>query len=132
MDKKLMKLKKQLIKYAKEIAKGYNYKLDYSEKSIEIIESILSDIHINYKKHNHNEGLEGIALEFGFYIIAVIEKNYGKGELEANSELVGDGTFPFTIKGLTLFPVEWCRKRIYYGDDDNVQMKYKIFTSKLK
>ena len=131
-DKKARKLQKELIGYAKEIAKSYGYSLDYTDNSIKTVESILTQIHNDYKKSKDSDGLDGIAFEFGFYIMAVIEKNYGKGLLGINDEVFGENTFPFYIGTITAFPIEWCKKRIYDGKADDVYTKYKTLISRLE
>ncbi|WP_123921960.1 hypothetical protein [Flavobacterium sp. LM4] len=128
----LEKVKEKMLQNAIEIGKSYNFSLDYSDESINNVESILSDINSEYVKNKNEEGLRGIALIFSFYIVAVIEKNHGKGKLERDDKSIGKDTFPFYWNGSTLFPYGWCLKRIYDGDGDNIAIKYKMLVLKPK
>lgn len=119
------KIKEKMLENAIEIGKSYNFHLDYSDESINNVESILSDVNNEYLKTKNEKGLRGIALIFSFYIVAVIERNHGKGKLERDDKSIGQDTFPFYWKDSTLFPYGWCLKRIYDGDADNVAIKYK-------
>ncbi|MCX6148588.1 MAG: hypothetical protein NTW25_15245 [Candidatus Kapabacteria bacterium] len=78
-----------------------------------------------YQKTNKDDGLDGVALIFGFYIVEVIERNHGTGKMEQNHE-IGENTFPFYWNGSDLFPYGWCGKRIFDGEGDNVAVKYKL------
>lgn len=121
------KLQKELTEYALQIAKeSYGISLDFSHKSIDKVESILSDIHRDYAKTGETEGLNGIALEFGFYIAATIQKMTNTGRLEREHPDIGEDTFPFYWNRKTIFTYGWCEKRIFDGEGDNVSSKYKV------
>jgi len=122
----LIELKNELITQAIDVAKDYNVKLDFSDESIKNVETILSKIHKEYIRSKNDNGLNGIAYMFGFYIIEVIEKNHGKGKIERNHPDFGENVFPFYWNGSTLFPFAWCQKRIFDGEGDNVEIKYQI------
>lgn len=126
-EKELLDLKTEANKQAFDIAKSYNIRLDYSDNSIKDVEFMLGDFHKDYAKTKDTKGLVGIAMIFGFYIIEVIEKNHGVGRIERNHESIGEDSFPFYWNGTTLFPYGWCLKRIFDGDGDNVELKYKMF-----
>ncbi len=121
----LNELQAKMSKFAVDIADEFNIRLDYSTRSIKKVEVILSQIHAEFVKSNNDEGLNGIALEFAFYIITVIEKNFEKGKIERDHKDFGKNTFPFYWRSKTLFPYSWCLKRIYDGEGDNVWVKYK-------
>ncbi|MEL0457612.1 hypothetical protein WJN01_15355 [Flavobacteriaceae bacterium SZ-1-7] len=125
-SQELIEIKNELINHAIEVGKEYDINLDFSDDSIKNVEKILSDLHSEYKKTKNDEGLNGLAYMFGFYIMDVIEKNHGKGRIERNHPDFGDNVFPFYWNGGTLFPVAWCQKRIFDGDGDNVEIKYRI------
>jgi len=125
-DSKLSELEDRLVELAIQIADSFGKKLDFSEKSVKVVEKILSKFHKEYKKTGDEEGLNGIALEFAFYIIKVIENNYEKGRLERNHKDFGDDSFPYYWRGSTIFPYSWCLKRIFDGKADNVWIKYKV------
>lgn len=124
--KTIEELKPKMLANAIEIAKDFNVNLDYSDESINGVEHVLSELHKEYKKTKSDEGLHGIALFYAFYIVAVIEKNHGKGKFERNHKTFGENSFPFTWNGKTLFPYGWCEKRILDGEGDNVEIKYKM------
>lgn len=65
-----------------DIGKAFNIHLDYSNRSIEKVEKILAQIHNEYVTNKNDEGLNGVALGFAFYIISVIENNFEKGKVE--------------------------------------------------
>lgn len=122
----LIEIKKELIHHAIEVGKEYGIELDFSDESIKNVEKILSELHKEYKISNSDDGLNGLAYMFGFYIIDVIEKNHGKGKIERNHPDFGENVFPFYWNGRTLYPLAWCQKRIFDGDGDNVEIKYRI------
>jgi hypothetical protein len=126
-EKELLDLKRKGCEEAINVGKSYNITLDYSDNSIKDVEFILGDINKEYVKSKNTEGLIGLALMFGFYIIEVVEKNHGEGKIERNHKTIGEDSFPFYWKGSTLFPYGWCVKRILDGDEDNVEVKYKAF-----
>lgn len=122
----LQKLQSELIGYALMIAENYNLELDFSDSSIIIVEQILSEINSDYVQTGNEEGLYGIALEFGFYIMKVIEQNHGPAYFERDDKDWGENAFPFYWRDGTMFPVGWCTKRILDGEGDNVWIKYEI------
>lgn len=80
--------------------------------------------HDDYMVNKNADGLRGLAMIFGMYIVEVIEANFGKGRLEANHPDFGAGCFPFYWQGLVIFPVAWCEKRIFDGPGDDVWFKF--------
>jgi hypothetical protein len=125
-SQEITELKNELLALAIDVGKEYNITLDFSDESIKNVEKILSDLHLEYKRTNSDRGLNGLAYMYGFYIMEVIEKNHGKGKIERNHPDFGENAFPFYWKDTTLFPVAWCQKRIFEGDGDNVEIKYRI------
>ena len=120
----MLNLKRELSALAVRVAKeGYGITLDYSPESVRRVEEILGKVHDEYLKSKSEDGLRGLAAEFGAYIIVVIEKNYGAGDWKRDHPTFGEKCFPFYWKGSTIFPVGWCGKRIFDGPGDNVWMK---------
>lgn len=105
---------------------GFSKKLDFSHESIKEVESILSEFHREYEKTKSEDGLNGIALEFGAYIATTIQRNSGEGVLERDHPEFGEAAFPFHYSGGTIFPYMWCVKRIFDGAGDNVWSKYQV------
>lgn len=103
---------------------GFGIRLDYSNESIAQVEVVLGHIHDEYRRTGNSEGLEGVALEFGAYIVAVIERNEGPGRWERDSPQMGKGTLPYYWRDRVLFPVIWCSKRIQDGPSENVAKKF--------
>jgi hypothetical protein len=120
-------LQLELTQLALQIARdSFGKKLDFSHDSIKVVESILSEFHLEYEKSKNEEGLNGIALEFGAYIATVIQRNLGEGVLERDDPQFGQATFPFRYSGGTIFPYGWCMKRIFDGEGDDVWAKYNV------
>lgn len=121
----MQKLKEQMSALAERIAnEGFKTKLDYSIDSIKQVDTILDAIHQDYKKTGSKTGLEGIALEFGAYIVKVTEQHFGPAEWDRDDESFGQDTFPLRWRGTTIFPVGWCLKRILNGPADDVWLKF--------
>ena len=121
----IQQLKEQMSRLAERIAyEGFKTKLDYSVGSIKKVDSILDAIHKDYKKTRSETGLEGIALEFGAYIVKVTEQHFGPAEWARDDESLGEDTFPLQWRGTTIFPVGWCLKRILNGPGDDVWSKF--------
>ncbi len=129
-EKELDRLKDELADLAIQIAGSFRIKLDYTEKSIRKVEKVLSKIHKEYRKTKNEDGLQGIAAEFAFYIIKTIEKNHESGKLERDHPDFGENSFPYYWKDTTLLPYGWCLKRIFEGKQDNVWSKYKTLVMK--
>ena len=122
----MQQLKNEMSALAERIAQeGFGIHLNYSVESIKQVERILGDVHRDYKSTHSEEGLQGIALEFGAYIVKVIEQHFGSAEWQRNDASFGEDTFPLQWRGSTLFPVGWCMKRILDGAGDNVWLKFK-------
>lgn len=129
--KNLLQLKGTLIELAFEVAREDGFNLDYSEESLKDVATILNNIHKSYRKTKSEEGLDGLALEFGMYIIGVLEHKFGKGELTVDDLTFGERSFPYVVKGIKCFPYIWCLKNIYEGDQDNIYFKYRALKNSL-
>lgn len=129
--KEFNKLKKELIDLAIKVGNHYNIELDFSIESIKEVENILSKISSEYHKNKNNEGINGLALEFAAYIIVVVEKNISVGKWERDSIEFGKDTFPYDLgNGNVIYPYQWCLKRIYDGDTENVWSKFQALVLK--
>jgi hypothetical protein len=118
-------IKARMCSLAEEIAReNFGVRLDYSPSSILRVEEILGAIHTDLKKSGDTKGINGIALEFGAYIVAVIEKHYGPAKWERDHAQFGRDSFPLYWQGSTLFPYGWCQKRLLDGPGDNVHTKF--------
>ena len=122
----LGELQKELTELALRIGKeNYGTRLDFSHNSVKKVEEILADIHRQYINTGNTEGLTGIALEFGAYIAAVVQKQTEYGELKRDHPQIGKNTFPFYWGDEVIFTYGWCEKRILDGAGDNVWSKYR-------
>jgi hypothetical protein len=132
MSDDLSKLKDAMSALAERIAKeGFGITLDYSNDSVDQVEKVLGLCHKDYKKTRSEDGLRGIAFEFGAYIVKVIEKNVGPVRWERNHPQMGEDAFPLYLgEDDAIFPVAWCLKRIYDGPGDDVWIKYNQFVLK--
>ena len=118
-------LKEQMSALAEKIASdGFGVKLDYSVDSLKHVEHILGEIHEEYKQTASEEGLHGVALDFGAYIVKIIERHFGPAEWLRDDPSMGKDTFPLRWRGTTLFPVAWCGKRIFDGPADDIVFKF--------
>ncbi len=125
-EKDVLRTKKDLLSKAVQLGKLYKVDLDFTDSSISQVEYILSDISAIYQETDNDEGLHGIAYILGIYIIEVIDSNHGKGRIERDHPELGENSYPYYWNNSVLFPVTWCRKRIFEGEGDNVNLKYKI------
>ena len=117
-------LQMELTELALKVAREFGRRLDFSSDSIRLVESILAALHEEFEKTQSEEGLNGIALEFGAYIATTIQRNTGDGVLERDHPEFGEASFPFHFAGGTIFPYGWCMKRIFDGPADDVWAKY--------
>ena len=128
--KSILEVQVKLTELALDVAIGFDIELDFSHNSIRDVESILGKVHQQYRNTRSEDGLNGIALEFGAYIATTIQRCTGEGALEADHSQYGKGTFPFHYSGGTIFPYMWCIKRIYDGEGGNVWVKYNALVLK--
>jgi hypothetical protein len=127
----MAQLKAKLCELAEQIARDdFGTPLDYSVKSIQKVERILRAIHDEYCRTDSDDGLYGIALEFGAYLVAVIERHFGPAVWERDHPEFGKDAFPLRWRDSTLFPVEWCMKRMIDGPGDNVWSKFQVLVVK--
>ena len=123
-NKDLKKLQEELTVLALRIGDATGVKLDYSLDSVKHVDAILEPIHQEYLKDKNMDGLNGVALEMAAYIVTVIEKNLAQGTWERDSAELGSETFPYTFRGQTIFPYQWCMKRIIVGSAEDTWPKF--------
>lgn len=110
---------------AHEVASNFDVTLDYTDSSVDSVESILGQLHDLYKQTNDDSGLRGIALFYAAYLGEVIRRKGRGGTWSRNHPLVGESSFPFNWNGGDLFLFGWCLKRIFDGKADDVSFKYR-------
>ncbi len=124
----MAQLKEKMSALAERIAEeGFQTHLDYSVESNKQVEHILGVLHDEYKRTKSDEGYHGIALEFGAYIVKVVERHYGDVKWERDDPHFGSDSFPLQWRGLTLYPVGWCEKRLFDGPGDDVWMRFHTY-----
>ena len=103
---------------------GFGTRLDYTNESIPHVEQILGGLHDDFRETGSHDGLRGIALGFGAYLVAVIERHYGTIDWQRDHPDFGKDSFPLYWNGTTLFPVSWCWKRMIDGPGDDLRSKW--------
>jgi hypothetical protein len=98
--------------------------LDGSPDSVQNVEKILAKHHDDFQQRQDDEGVLGLCVLFGAYIVDVIERNYGPGRWERDDPEFGENTFPYFWRGTRFSPVAWCQKRIYDGPGEDVWFKF--------
>ncbi len=119
-------LMQQMNQSAFKVASSYGVALDYSDESVQGVESILGDFHNEFKKTKDDSGLRGIALFFAAYLGEVIRRKGLGGSWSRNHPTIGEDSFPFAWNGGDLFLYGWCQKRIFDGKEDDVWIKYRV------
>lgn len=109
---------------AKWVKQDRGVTLDYSPDSIKIIEEELARIHKTRQPKDGDKGLLGLTLGYGAYVGEVIRRQHG-GSWAADHPEAGLKSYPLTLTSpaVTLFPVNWCYKRLVNGENDNVYFK---------
>jgi hypothetical protein len=103
---------------------GFGKHLDYTPQSVHEVESILGTLHEDYSASGNEEGLYGVALEFGAYLARVVELHFGPIQWTRDHPVFGQDSLPLTWEGGTIFPVSWCLKRLTDGLGENVWTKF--------
>ena len=117
-------LRAKMCSLAEQVAAAFDVELDYSERSIQDVDHILGQLHEEYRRTKSEDGLQGIALEFGAYLVSVLERQRGPVLWKRDHADYGTDTFPVEWRGATLFPVGWCLKRILDGPSDDLLSKW--------
>jgi hypothetical protein len=112
--------------------KEFAVELDYSPDSVQNVEKILGQIH---DKHTQtplaNKEIFRRELRFGVYIGEVIRRKYNGTWKVVDPKDYSPAAFEISYRNKenrsrTGFPVNWCGKRIFNGDEDNVWFKYLV------
>jgi hypothetical protein len=104
--------------------------LDFSEKTIGLVESLLDNLH---KAGNNTEELvRKFSLLFGAYIGEMIRDCFPEAQWVAGeNDEYGPGAPFLELKDIKLFPITWCYKRLYNGPQDSVVKKYLAFRAEI-
>ncbi|HEY1172969.1 MAG TPA: hypothetical protein VGH19_16495 [Verrucomicrobiae bacterium] len=98
--------------------------LNFSPDSIKIIEEELGRLHKTRQIKDGDKGLLGLAIGYGAYVGEVIRREHG-GTWATDHPEAGLKSYPLTLSNplVTIFPVNWCYKRLVNGENDNVYFK---------
>jgi hypothetical protein len=100
--------------------------LDYTSESIQHVERVLGQVHDDFRaRRMSREHAEELAIRYGAYTGETIRRTWG-GAWAKDHPQVGPDSFPMAVKGLHVFPIAWCQKRVVSGPDDNVWAKYHL------
>src|SRR5688572_23770756 len=88
------KLRIKMCDLAEQVSSGFGVTLDYSERSVDDVERILGEVHDEYRRTKSEEGLQGLALEFGAYLVSVLEKHRGPVVWKRDHPEFGEDAFP--------------------------------------
>lgn len=97
--------------------------LDYTPKSIQVVEMILAQLHENYKTEPALVDVNSTAFIFGAYIGETIRRNHRATFWQSDFDC-----YPLHYNETTCFPVAWCTTRIAVGSAENVWTKYQVLT----
>lgn len=132
-NKELRKFQQRLLEPTLEEALNYGHTLDYTVNSLAKIDDILTKLHLQYstdvdrEKQENSEGYSGLAMCYAAYIIEVIERVNGKGELRKPSiNTEEDYVFELYVDKKIIFPYNWVIKKIIDGGDDNIVKTYNM------
>lgn len=104
-------------------------KLDYSAASIEQVERVLSELHVQHAQTSiASREFSMLSLSWGAYIGEVM-KRVQPGRWQRDSEKAGAGSMPLVFDSSNeAFPCSWAYKRIADGPDDNILFKFQVFS----
>jgi len=110
-----------------DLAANFNVKLDWTDDSIALVETILGTLHGSIHEKPPEEVIWGFAKALGSYVGEVFRKNHG-GEWGMISD--GGSSFPgIRSKGKMFWPWARAHQRIVGGPENNVWDYYRIMTS---
>jgi hypothetical protein len=105
--------------------------LDYTPDSVEQLETILTVMHERRAKGEMTDArMAREAMTWGAYIGEVTQR-YEGGHWTHREQVDGRYVYPsFGNDRHTMYPVDWCGKRILNGAEDNVWHKFQQFVLK--
>lgn len=112
----------------------FDIELDFSEKSLENVEEVLSRFYKTipkgitklWSRGPSESQLNSVSIIYGAYIGEVIRRHYG-GEWSQEDD---SGIFTLVSKEVTMVPSSKVYKRITNGPEDNVSFYYTVFKTK--
>ncbi len=105
----------------------FGFTLDYSDHSIESLETILANLHISEDK----EAVEQAVKQWGSYLGEVVRRNFG-GEWELLQPPGRAAAVPtLVIAGSQLYPLMKVFRRLTMGEPENVWKFYEKIRARL-
>jgi hypothetical protein len=121
----------KLSQLAAEHASRLNFKLDFSDGSIEIVEFILGTIHDQVPKDQRSgDSIKELAMAYGSYIGECIMRNHGGGSWRQHHAQLGNDMIHLSWSGNDTFLPAWCFNRVVNGPEDNIKNKYNVIVLK--
>jgi hypothetical protein len=112
---------------------NYGLRLDFSDASVENVETILGKLAARVKdKNGLSDPMAGMAFLYGAYIGECIIRNHRGGTWAKDHPAAGKNSYPLSYEGGLIFPVAWCGNRLLRGPEANVWNKYQYFVLKRK
>lgn len=126
----------KMLGYATEIAEKNGLEADFSDKSIEKLDSLLNDFHKAYTNEDDHdsEALHGIALSLGIYVGETIRRKLGSDEVywRYGVPTIGGDPTPYLFYAQNeLYPVDWILKQMIFGRRESLYPKYYKLSRKL-
>lgn len=120
----MKKMAAQTVEFAKT---HFNITLDYSEESINEMETMYEQMYKDIKKlRMPKKEIADLALIQGAYIGEVIRKHHG-GHWEKDHKALGQNSWPIIFdEDNATCPVGWVFKRLTNGKEDDVSYKYRV------
>jgi hypothetical protein len=97
--------------------------LDYTPKSIQVVEMILAQLHETFKAEPGLVDVNAMAFIFGAYIGETMRRNHHGCFWQHDFDC-----YPLHYGETTCFPMAWCTTRIAVGSAENVWSKYQMLT----
>jgi hypothetical protein len=123
------------------VQQHFGLKLDRSEASIEIVESVLGKIYDSIpkgffarliKKSPSPQELERIGMMMGGYIAEVIKGRWGGKWKTESSVFPGQQVLTFETAGIDMWPQFKVGKRLTNGPEDSVWHYFQVFRKQLQ
>jgi hypothetical protein len=100
--------------------------LDYSVDSIKTVDKILGQIHDAYVKDANSVSVGGLGSAYGAYVGEVIRRSEPGARWDRDDPVAGEKSYPLIWGAGRSYPLGWCQKRILFGDEENVWVKYSV------
>jgi hypothetical protein len=100
--------------------------LDYSVDSIKTVDKILGQVHDAYAKDPNSVSVRGLGSAYGAYVGEVIRRSEPGARWDRDDPVAGEKSYPLVWGAGHSYPLGWCQKRILFGDEESVWVKYSV------